>query len=514
MLSARCYNCPDQFQRNSATEAQSEQLQSLLRGNCHPYHSPSSNIPKLLSTTKDDLQRCNDEIAKQQLYLTSLQKQREILECYIHGYESLISPIRKLPFEVLQQTFLHICRENLLDMDGIRIPGLILAHVCSHWRSICFDTREIWSTISINIQWTDPGLNQAVQFLLEKSDPYPISLAIDRLDDTDHARDLFRGLAAESDRWSELALGGMVDVTLFEELAAIKSRLPILRTLVLPDETPDLDYFEVAPLLDTLDVVFDLQNFPLPWAQFRKLTLREPARPLHILSLCPVLITAELIDASMFKLESPDIHIKSNLSCLTIEISYADLKGGLPWLSQLTLPALHSLSIKRDPAHTYGADIDPAFSIAQLQSLVSRSRCTITTFSWANIPTNFPAWITLLHSLHCLHSLFIEDFGRSNFGDDLVTDAFFDLLKGPPDSPFLPSLEHLSNALAFSTSGLIRALQSRRTTEKEGKIVRLKSFELHLTRKLLNIQFLESLKELAGSGLKMVIRDKSGLVWW
>ncbi|KAJ7593488.1 hypothetical protein C8J56DRAFT_499060 [Mycena floridula] len=158
--------------------------------------------------------------------------------------------------------------------------------------------------------------------------------------------------------------------------------------------------------------------------------------------------------------------------------------------------------------------------MARLQSLIFRSRCTITTLFWANIPIKSTDWITLLRVLHSLQSLSIVDVGRVHvdyIGGNLITDAFFDLVNGPPDSLFLPSLHHLSLKVtkdipAFSTRGLIRALQSRRTTEKEGKIVRLKSFELHLTRKLLDIQLLESLKELAGSGLKMVIQDKSGLV--
>ncbi|KAJ7593491.1 hypothetical protein C8J56DRAFT_499111 [Mycena floridula] len=301
MSSPHCNNCPDKSQQNYAAEAQQwEQLQFLLRGNCHPYHSSSSDIPQLLSTAKDDLQRCNDEIAKQQLYLVSLQKQRDLLERHVQGYESLISPIRKLPPEILRQIFLLVGDENRFYSNGIRIPGLILAHVCSHWRLVCFNTREIWATITIDTEESYSGrLTQAVRFLLEKSDPYPISLAIDRLYDTDHARNLLRAIVAESNRWSALTVGENVNLGLLVDVfSVIKSHLSSLRFLALPyldDEIYGLDLFKVAPLLNTLDLDPDHQDPALPWAQLQNLTLREPGRPIHFLSICPALITAELI---------------------------------------------------------------------------------------------------------------------------------------------------------------------------------------------------------------------------
>ncbi|KAJ7593530.1 hypothetical protein C8J56DRAFT_931286 [Mycena floridula] len=520
MSPACCCNCPDKFQQNSATEAQWQQLQSLLRGNCHPYHSSFSDIPHLLSTAIDDLQRCNGEIAKQQLYLASLQKQQKILERHVQGYQSLISPIRKVPPEILQQIFILVCTENRFDRDEINIPGLILSQVCSHWRLVCFDTTEVWSTISICTAQSHPCSNQAVRFLLKRSDPSPLKLKINGLSDTGRARDLLGALAAESNRWSELTLG-LGNMTLFVEVfAVIKSRLPILRSLTLPylaDKFPELDLFQVAPRLGTFNFDPDAQDICVPWTQLRSLTLRGPTRPIQLLSRCPMLVSVELIRPIDRGVEFDDMPTESSLSSLMIEIDTNHILRGVPLLSQLTLPSLDSLSITRDPL--YLPNFGQVFPIAQLQSLFSRSRCTITDLSWINIPTNFTQWITLLHSLHSLQSLSIEDLARvNNCGDYLVNDDFFDLLSAPTDSSFfLPSLQHLflkvtAQNAAFSTSRLIRALNIRRSSEKERKFVPLKSFKLLLTRDSFDAQHLKPLKELAGSGLDMVIRDRSGVV--
>ncbi|KAJ7593459.1 hypothetical protein C8J56DRAFT_498593 [Mycena floridula] len=517
MSSARCYNCPDKFQQKSATESQWQQLQLLLRENCHPYHSSSSDIPQLLSTAKDDLQRCNDEITKQQLYLVSLQKQRNILERHVQGYESLFSPIRKLPPEVLRQIFVVVCSRGSRLGHGVDIPALTLAGVCSHWGLVCSEIKELWSTIIFDPEPypRDPGHSPALRFLLNKSDPHPLRLEILGLVDTPSARGLLRALAAESNRWSELTVGIDIDARLFNEFAVIRSRLPILRTLTLPYGVPHLDCFKVAPLLDTLDIDPEPEVPDLPWVQLRNLTLRATKRSIssiHFLSLCPALVSANLIFPSQYNVESANIHLQSNLSFLTIEVNQADLRVDLPLLSQLTLPALRSLSIKSH--YTFYR----VFPMARLQSLISRSQCIITTLSWAGIPTDFTQWISLLQSVPSLQSLSVQDFGRYKVGDDLVNDAFFDLLSGPTDSPFLPSLRHLSlvianrNSLAFTTSSLIRALQIRWTRDDRRNIVCLKSFRLHLPWHSLDSQAIEPLKRLVGSGLDVVIRDKSDLV--
>ncbi|KAJ7593486.1 hypothetical protein C8J56DRAFT_499048 [Mycena floridula] len=518
MSSARYYNCPDNFQQNSATAAHWEQLQYLLRGNSYPYNSSSSKVLQLFSTVKDDLQRCNEEIEKQQLYLTSLHEQRTVLERHVRGYESLISPVRRLPPEILGQIFLLVCSANRFDWHGISIPGLILAQVCSHWRLVCFDTREIWATITIDMPNYSQGVRQAVRFLLETSDPYPISLAIDCLGYGPHARDLLGALVAESNRWSELTVGKLNVKLLVDVFPVIKSQLSSLRFLILPyldDKIHDLNLFKVAPLLDTLDWELapnaDQPDLVVPWAQLRNLTLRGPKRPLHFLSLCPALISAELIFPTSNSAEhARDIHIKSNLSALTIRTDDVDLKHSLPLLSQLTLPSLDSLSIKMEP---YTA-VKQVFPVGQLRSLISRSHCTITVLSWTKIPTDFTQWTSLLQLLHSLQSLSVVDIGtvKPQVGDDLVNDAFFNLMVRPIESSFLPSLQHLSLKVAaknaFSTPRLVRALQNR---VSKGNIVRLESFKLHLTRRALGVQVLEQLKQLASAGLDMVIRDKSGL---
>ncbi|KAJ7585692.1 hypothetical protein C8J56DRAFT_126506 [Mycena floridula] len=155
-MSIRCPNCPNIFQPTSATKPQWTQLKSLLRGNCHPSRV-TSEIFQLLSGAENDLQRCEAKIARQQSYISTYSRSRTNVRCCSVTLmdinpSSRLSPVRKLPPEILRQIFQYVCTENRLDKEQPDIPGLILGQVSFHWRSIALSTRPFWSTIVVNAE--------------------------------------------------------------------------------------------------------------------------------------------------------------------------------------------------------------------------------------------------------------------------------------------------------------------------------------------------------------------------
>src|SRR6266567_1824349 len=91
------------------------------------------------------------EIARVQELYSSLREQRQDLLTEIEGYQSLISPARRLPVDILQEIFIHTLptTHNAL-MDPFECPTL-LTRVCSGWRSIALSNPHLWSTIHIPI---------------------------------------------------------------------------------------------------------------------------------------------------------------------------------------------------------------------------------------------------------------------------------------------------------------------------------------------------------------------------
>ncbi|KAJ7585686.1 hypothetical protein C8J56DRAFT_948658 [Mycena floridula] len=529
MARSHCLDCPNIFQPTSATKAQWIQLKSLLRGNSHPSRSPAE-ILQLLSGAETDLQRCDAEIVRQQSYLFSLQNQRVMLQRHVEGYKSLVSPIRKIPPEILRQIFQHVCLENRLDRGGSRdrIPGLKLARVCSQWLSISLATKSLWSTIDLDLQYTwDDKVAKGVDFLLERSAGFPLTLSIDRaihLDRMPWLEDILRALAKESRRWVEFRLGSrMPSVSMsfvLAGLASIKGKLPLLRSLTLPDlEDGTVELFRDAPQLQTVDLSgLDLL---LPWDQLREVKFGQHGMVTTVLNQCQKLNRLHLSSPA-----SPDsLGIVPNVDSFTLEVMDEDFEKA-DFLSCLTLPTLTELSLmprQTNPAvpaveRSTSATVADTLPMAKLFSFISRSGCTLTVLSWNGIPVIQQDWHTLLHSLPSLHTLSIIE-PRSH--SRLITNALLEQFRGPTSSwasPVLPALQNLSitrenGQLEFNIEELLRMLQSRWLPDDEtlcDDVACLKSFKLHLgdfAQPSFEKKFLPPFEQLALSGMNIFIKE-------
>jgi hypothetical protein len=73
------------------------------------------------------------------------------LEAQLQQYESLRSPIRKLPLEVLTNIFRECTHKTYLcNAEECIVPSLRCAQVCSWWRSTVMSTPELWTSINIS----------------------------------------------------------------------------------------------------------------------------------------------------------------------------------------------------------------------------------------------------------------------------------------------------------------------------------------------------------------------------
>ncbi|KAF9040337.1 hypothetical protein BDP27DRAFT_1244625, partial [Rhodocollybia butyracea] len=101
-----------------------------------------SDIPALLSSVQKDLDDYESEIYRLQIHIADIQTRRESLRTHEENLQSLLSPIRRLPNELLTRVFGYVCIENDL-MD--RCPSaLILGSVCLRWRQLTIGCPELW----------------------------------------------------------------------------------------------------------------------------------------------------------------------------------------------------------------------------------------------------------------------------------------------------------------------------------------------------------------------------------
>ncbi|THU78887.1 hypothetical protein K435DRAFT_769054 [Dendrothele bispora CBS 962.96] len=253
---------------------------------------------QLLHDAEKDLDDYGTEIARLKTAISVLKRKREHLEGYVVKCRSLLSPIRRLPPEILSLIFLFRCRESgnniSLHQYNMTLPSIVLSQVCAGWRIVALDTSAIWSNLSFDF-YQEPDLTclnpsllrSLIHLYLERSSQAPLDLSLFFIDHFDRDSDLgyaiFKTmLTPTSHRWRSLDLQYYY---IEEDIEAIWSQitdLSGLEHLKIYGEPLELllrhasAFHQVTPRLQCLDL--KLRSSPLdlsgtPWAQITTLRL-------------------------------------------------------------------------------------------------------------------------------------------------------------------------------------------------------------------------------------------------
>ncbi|KAJ7202082.1 hypothetical protein GGX14DRAFT_463762 [Mycena pura] len=103
--------------------------------------------PSLRLKSLDQLQRAIDKLAEE----------RSSLAAYIDGHNALLSPIRRMPLDIIQEIFVACMPTHRnCDMRATEAP-VLLGRICSAWRAISLTTPRLWSRVHI----VEPSLNHS-----------------------------------------------------------------------------------------------------------------------------------------------------------------------------------------------------------------------------------------------------------------------------------------------------------------------------------------------------------------
>ncbi|KAJ7441743.1 hypothetical protein FB451DRAFT_1150512 [Mycena latifolia] len=122
---------------------------SKLGSNYCPQDEEISEIQTLLTEPILRLKRLDDEIADLQKALDKLAEERAGLSAYVDAHRALISPVRRLPLDIIQEIFVACLptHRNCI-MSAVEAP-VLLGRICSSWRSISLSTPRLWSRLHI-----------------------------------------------------------------------------------------------------------------------------------------------------------------------------------------------------------------------------------------------------------------------------------------------------------------------------------------------------------------------------
>ncbi|KAJ7479516.1 hypothetical protein FB451DRAFT_1086115 [Mycena latifolia] len=122
---------------------------SKLGTNYCPQDEEIVEIRAFLVEPIQRLKRLDDEISEVQKALDKLTEERVRLLAYVDAHRALISPVRRLPLDIIQEVFLACLPwPRNCAMSATEAP-VLLGRVCSSWRTISLSTPRLWSKLHL-----------------------------------------------------------------------------------------------------------------------------------------------------------------------------------------------------------------------------------------------------------------------------------------------------------------------------------------------------------------------------
>ncbi|KAF9266122.1 hypothetical protein L218DRAFT_956504 [Marasmius fiardii PR-910] len=240
-----CSRCNAEFQ---TTSPHFPFTWSDIRANYFPSPSEKSQIYVSLDDAARELERYDAEIERVRGTLRQLEEEREGLVKMMAGARGILSPVRRIPSELLLSVFSFLSESEgyslaISDFGNVVFsPTFNISRTCTFWRRIVYSTPDLWRSISVDLVGIDVKrrLLCLVNTYLENSRASPLTIQIteeDYSEDGDqHLRiigntglDVFKALIRHSERWTKVDLRFRQDI--FRMLETGSFRLPQLEEL-------------------------------------------------------------------------------------------------------------------------------------------------------------------------------------------------------------------------------------------------------------------------------------------
>lgn len=380
-------------------------LHNALRAGQELDPERTASLCKVIPSLYSKLSDYNAEIARLEGILGRLRHGRDELGRCLDAWESRSAPVRRLPVELLTNIFKDACRAMPIssnfpahhDVRALTITPLLLASVCSFWRSIALSTPEMWTCVYGQANQADvsEALCRVISLHQDRSCSRPLSIFISALFANQSTRKAVERLSQGYKVFDKLFAGGL-DLTRCRRLVFDIDPFKVLRShLNLSDEHslvwPSLEcleisqrdawaehsypctLFEKAPKLRELHLRggnVSIAGYVLPIHQIHSLTLHEYASD-HVSYLLRSCVNLRHLTLSHWDSSGRTRGASSVLRCLRslTVINY----GVSNFLESFELPALTHLvldtNICTEELHK---NVDPGLFLIYYQSMVAR----------------------------------------------------------------------------------------------------------------------------------------------
>ncbi|KAF9042249.1 hypothetical protein BJ165DRAFT_1529684 [Panaeolus papilionaceus] len=296
-----------------------------LQDNELPSDDIVSELKQFLEEPQEEYQRAEKDALLLSLVLGRVLMRRDALKKNLEAYRPILSPIRRLPPDILGEIFYHsLATHRNPSMHASEAP-LLLTRVCRSWKAVAVSTPKLWSRLyipfpyhfrrrfenlgadEIDIDEREHIFNlrlEALDVWLDRSGAHPLSLSM-KCSDTklphespnfsqiqkpgEYALKILSVTAKHSPRWQDIELHMPMDVLEHFQGLVNVDQLPLLtkfRAIFeerLDDDKADIKWL-LTPSLQYLSLKADFhpwQSFAtsVHWCSLTYLCLHSPISP-------------------------------------------------------------------------------------------------------------------------------------------------------------------------------------------------------------------------------------------
>ncbi|KAF9462687.1 hypothetical protein BDZ94DRAFT_1260512 [Collybia nuda] len=452
--------------------------------------------------------------------ISRLQAQREQLNDFVTHHQALLSPIRRIPPDILQEIFVRCLPAKHNSIMSHREAPLLFGRVCSYWRNLSRATPELWASIHISVPELGHGENPeddtvfvwAVSDWLGRSGALPLSLSVYESPlwrPVETGSNIMTCLRSVSSRWKH------IDLSIYPFVSPISfalsaEQVPLLESFSIelhkdsslyvnhPASPSNHGIFQ-APRLRGLSICSSLlsTDTSVAWSHLTELIIAGKKRQLRIDIALAALERCKTLESCTLEFELPDrsLQIGSNTRNTRVTVPLLKtlaVRGGSnlgPFFDSLDFPMLLRFSFYLDFKGTAGSPFD----CPQLYTFLGRSS-TLDTLSLSALSFPRESLISCITGTPNISKLYLHGLGDQIWVEAIaqgISGIYYYLLDDQILSLLTPT--SMKNALCpalkliecdaslISDDVLLNFIQSRTILSSTYNIPRLKHvvFKLH-----------------------------------
>ncbi|KAF7341133.1 hypothetical protein MVEN_01847700 [Mycena venus] len=395
-------------------------------------HAPLSRMESSLAVSYID--ELESQVTLVDEAIARLQIRREDLIQSIQNHKTLLSPIRRLPREILGEIFSLAVYSAFHSGGGFgftfnfsplitRKAPWLLTHVCQDWSAAVLANPALWSLIFVDLDDGDQrGIVRLTKLWLQRSGDVPLTIKVFG-EDPRRSHPVLKALLLSRGRWQTAHFS--VPTSQLSQIMASEERLSALTTSIITVEGRPLteEFWDLladdAPQLRTLQALswekrhLLRASFPLPWNQLTRLSTSFNS---NTEALAMLQNLSDIVECTFAWPKSEILSNHSTIPLLHLRSLVLQVEGpnGYPdemyqkhtsLLDFLETPSLRRLT-------TRGSADEEA-----VLGLITRSDCTssLTRLYFHSSAVNQSEFVQLIQKLPRLASLHIEDLDGALF---------------------------------------------------------------------------------------------------